>query len=76
MINEKLKELRKNKNLTQAQLAKILNISRQAYSHYETGDNDLNTDIILKLCVFYNISADELLEIETAEERKRVIINN
>ncbi len=76
MLNQKIKELRKNANYSQSQLAKILNISRQAMGHYEQGYREIPVDIVKKICVVFNISADELLEIETAEERKKVVINN
>lgn len=75
-LGQKIKKLRQEKGYTQVQLAKILNISRQALSHYEMNDRDLSTDLIKKICIIFDISADELLEIETQEERKRININN
>lgn len=76
MLNEKLKEIRIEKGLSQEKMAKLLNISRQALGHFEKGDRQINIELVKKICVLFDLSADELLEIETLEERKRVIINN
>ena len=41
----RLRSLRENKNLTQKQIAEHLNMSQTGYSQYETGKNDIPTDI-------------------------------
>ncbi len=64
MINEKIKQLRESSNISQIELARQLNISRQALSHYEIGDRQPPIDILKKLCIIFDISADELLEID------------
>lgn len=56
-----LKELRKNKGITQEELSKLLNISRGAYAKYETGANIPPAPNIKKLADFYGVSADYLL---------------
>lgn len=56
LINE-----RKKRELTQAEVAKILNISRVAYTLYETGKNMPTTESILKLADLYKVSTDYLL---------------
>ena len=52
---------RKEKNLTQAQLAEKLNITDRAISKWETGKTMPDSDIMLDLCDILEISADELL---------------
>lgn len=61
MINERLKKLRKEKNLLQKDVAKYLNISTSAYGYYEQGKRDPDTETIKKLADFFDISADYLL---------------
>ena len=62
-IGKNLKDSRKIKGLTQTQVAKILGMSQQQYSRYETGKFELDYDLILKLCKLYEISPNELFEI-------------
>lgn len=76
MFKNQLKYYRQLNKLTQNQVSKFLNISRQAYQHYECGDREPSFDILKKLCVIFNCTSDELLEIDTASERAKVQINN
>ena len=57
----RLKELREDRDLTQTQIPKILNMSQTGYSKYEVGTNDIPTKILIKLAQFYNTSVDYLL---------------
>ena len=59
---ERLKILRKNHNLTQSELAKILSCSQRVYSNYERGDLDIPTDILIKLADHYKVSIDFILD--------------
>ena len=61
MYGERLRELRENKNLTQKQLAKILNTDQQAISRSEREQIDLSTNFILKVCDYFGVTADYLL---------------
>lgn len=60
-INEILKNERKKHKLTQQDIANHLNITREAYTLYETGKNIPTTENILKLANLYNCSTDYLL---------------
>lgn len=53
--------LRKQKNLTQEEIAKFLNLSTTGYSYYEQGKREPNIDILCKLADFYNVSLDYLV---------------
>ena len=64
MLKDKLKYLRERKGINQKEIADYLNLTIAAYSHYEKGRREPSIDIIRKICKFYNISADDLLEIE------------
>lgn len=58
---ELLRELREDRDLTQAQVAKVLGTTQQVYSRYEKGINELPVRHLLTLCRFYQVSADYLL---------------
>ncbi len=61
-IGEKIYELRKKKNMSQEDLASVLNVSRQTISKWETGESNPDFDKIVPLCNFFNISTDEFLK--------------
>lgn len=61
-IGKKLKELRKNYNLTQGELAEKLKISRVNYTRYENGKVRPDYETIIKIADFYDISLDELFD--------------
>lgn len=60
---KRLKELREDHDLTQAQISKYLNMSQTGYSKYETGENDVPTKILIELAKFYKTSVDYILEL-------------
>ena len=74
MAYRRLKDLREDHDLTQAELAGILNISQRGYSHYETGNNDIPTEILIKLANYYNVSIDYILERTNQKENKKETI--
>ena len=56
-----LRYLRKSRNLKQTDLSDMLNISRQAYSNYETGSRTPDLDTLLQICNFYQITLNDLV---------------
>ena len=60
-FNEKLRELRKQKNLTQEELAEILYVSRTAISKWESGRGYPSIDSLKTISKFFSLSIDELL---------------
>ena len=57
----RLKELRKEKGLTQKQVADILGISDKGYGYYELGQREPSIEGIKTLCDLYDVSADYLI---------------
>lgn len=57
----RLRDVREDRDLTQAQLGEVLDKSQQGYNHIETGRAELKIDDLVKLCQFYNLSADYLI---------------
>ena len=60
-FNEKLQELRKQKNLTQEELAEVLFVSRTAVSKWESGRGYPNIESLKLIAKYFNITIDELL---------------
>lgn len=61
-IGEKIYDLRKKKNMSQEDLANVVNVSRQTVSKWETGESNPDFDKIVPLCAFFEITTDELLK--------------
>lgn len=59
--NEILREIREDNDYLQETVAKELKITRQQYQLYESGKRQFKVEHIIKLCRFYNISADYIL---------------
>lgn len=64
-----MKELRKEKGLTQEQLAEHLNISGRTVSRWETGYNMPDLDILIKMAEFYRVDIRELIDGERKSEK-------
>lgn len=62
-LGQYLKELRKSFNYTQEFAASQLDVSRQAYSHYENGRAIPTNDTLYKIATLYHVSAEVLIEL-------------
>ncbi|MDS0525013.1 helix-turn-helix domain-containing protein [Clostridium sp. SHJSY1] len=60
-LSDRLKELRKENNMTQSDLGKILGVGKTTISMYENGNSTPNDEIKLKIVEYFNISLDYLL---------------
>lgn len=60
-FGKRLRELRKLKGLSQEQVGKELGFSARAYSHYENGERDPSITTLIKLCDFFDVTADYLI---------------
>lgn len=67
----RIRDLREDSDITQKQMAKILNCSQQVYSNYELGQRDIPTDILIKLALHYEVSIDYILGISNDRELRR-----
>ena len=65
----RIRDLRTDRDLNQTQVAKLLGMSQTGYSKYETGENDVPTQVLIRLARFYDTSIDYLLG-ETNERRR------
>ena len=60
-ISMRLKELRKEKGVSQKAVADYLGITQRAYSYYETGQREPTLDNLVMLRKFFEVSTDYLL---------------
>ena len=69
-----LRKLRNLKNLTQADVAKQLSITPQAYANYERGDRTPDIKTCKKLSEIFGVSLEELIREKELEPKKNTII--
>ena len=76
-IAEKIKQLRKDNNMTQEDLAEKFNVSRQTISKWETNIAIPDADNIVAISKLFNITTDELLDykVQTVQKKKQFIID-
>lgn len=67
-----IKKLHRDREMTQEQLAEILSISPQAVSRWETDMAMPDISLIAPLCNLFNVTSDELLEIDLAQKQKNI----
>ena len=56
-----MRNLREDRDLTQREVAAVINKSQQGYSHIEDGRAELKIEDLVTLCRFYNVSADYII---------------
>ena len=65
----RIRDLREDRDWNQTQVANMLHMSQTGYSKYETGENDIPTQTLIKLADIYNVSIDYLLGQTAAPKR-------
>ena len=63
IVGNNLKTARKDKNLTQKEVANLLKMTQQQYSRFENGVFELNYAQILFLCELYDICPNDLFNV-------------
>lgn len=58
---KRMNALRQDHDLTQEQVAEVLDVAQTTYSQYELGKRQIPIDTLIKLCKFYNVSTDYML---------------
>ena len=59
----RLKSLREDNDITQAQLAAFLHIKQNTYSQYENGQRGVPVEVLISLASFFKTSVDYILEL-------------
>ncbi len=60
-MNNRIRDIREDRDLTQAQIASVIGTTQQQYSKIETGRADISREKLKRLAKFYNLSADYIL---------------
>lgn len=71
MIYKRIRDLREDNDYTQQEIANILGMSQRGYSHYEKGDNDIPTEVLIRLAKLYQTSTDYLLGLTDEKHTNR-----
>ena len=70
MLNIRLKELRQSHNATQKKVAVAIGLTERNYQKFEYGKIKPSYDTIIKLCEYFQVSADYLLGLSDIKERR------
>ena len=71
-LGEKIRALRKSKNISQEVLAQYLGVSFQAVSKWENGDNLPDVTMIPAIAIFFDVSTDELFDFNRLETEQKI----
>ncbi len=63
MRYERIRQLREDKELTQAQLGKEINVPQRTYAYYESGERMVPPHVLKALAVYHAVSVDYILEL-------------
>lgn len=62
MLYKRVKELRKEKGITQVNVSTNIGVEESYYGKYERGVHDIPLSVLIKLADFYNVSLDYITE--------------
>lgn len=71
-FGEKIRNLREDKDMSQTQLGKALNMTQRKISYIECGACEPSIQDIVAFCHYFKVSADDLLEIPYAYKKKKL----
>lgn len=67
MLNQRIRLLRQARNLSQVDLAKHLNVTKQSVSNWENDNIQPSIEMLVKLAAFFSVSTDYLLGLDSDE---------
>lgn len=62
-MDNRIKDLREDRDLTQTQVAQAIGITQRKYSYIETGTQQLTDELLVKLSRYYGVSTDYILKL-------------
>lgn len=68
-LGEKIRDLRKQANMKQSELADKLGVARTAISNWESDINKPNVDLIANMCYLFNVSPNYFFEVDLPETK-------
>ena len=73
---DRIQELRKERKITQVQIAKATGYSQPTVAEWERGTQRPTSDAIVALALFFDVSADYLLGLETEDGTRNTVVSN
>ena len=67
----RIRNVREDRDLTQAEVGRVLQKSQQGYNHIEAGRAELKIEDLIRLCEFYDLSADYLIGITDTPKKPK-----
>jgi transcriptional regulator with XRE-family HTH domain len=67
MLNQRIRELRTLRSISQVELAAALGVTKQSVSNWENDNIQPSIDILIKLAKYFNVSTDYLLALDDRE---------
>ncbi|MCI8346641.1 MAG: helix-turn-helix transcriptional regulator [Bacilli bacterium] len=61
LIGQRIRRIRKKKEVTQKQLAEILSLSNSTISHYENGSRNISLEDLTTICNYFEVDVDKIL---------------
>lgn len=71
MVDNRVKDLREDRDLTQQQIATAIGITQRKYSYVETGTQPLTDELLIRLSNFYRVSIDYILRQTNNPQRNK-----
>ncbi len=68
--SQRIRDLREDRDLTQEEVARVLQTSQTMYSRYERGASELPVRHLIALCRFYQVSADYILGLSNGQPER------
>lgn len=68
---KRLRDIREDRDLSQAEVGKLLNKSQQGYNHIENGRAELKIEDLVVLCRYYGLSADYVIGLSDKQKSYR-----
>ena len=62
IVYKNIRDIREDNDVTQTQMAKLLNVSQNTYSQYETGKIEWTASTLVQIADYFNVSIDYLLD--------------
>lgn len=59
----RIKEVRKEKGITQEKIANMIGMNQTQYSRYERGENEIKVNVLIDICKALQVSSDYILEL-------------
>ncbi len=66
---KRIKDLREDSDLTQIQIAKVINVAQTTYSDYEKGKIRIPVDIVIRLAEFYNVDMNYITGVSDVKQK-------